>query len=396
VSEPIGVLVSVAVAVLLAAFTAELAARWWIRRRSAYYVHPPGLRLLLHPHPEVFPQLEPSVRFEINAVGERGDELPRLPAGETLYRVLVAGGSQPEGFFLDQDTAWPGALHRLLQGPEQLKSLGATRVHVGSIARSGIGSESLGLILERVLPRYPRLQAIVILVGASDVLRWLEQGAPPTPPVPATTSDVFRCHPEHAFGWSPRRLALSEVAGRLRRRWLRPVDVSERAGGWIGRARTMRARAKVVRTGMPDASPMLSHFECHFRRVLEMARGHADRVLVVRQPWFNRDCTPDEALLMWHGGAGPAWLQEVNTYFSHDVLRRLMSQLDAAASRIAQDEGVEQLDLRRVVEPNLENFYDFFHATPAGAKIVAGAVGAALAGTPLARPVEWHAPKRAS
>jgi hypothetical protein len=73
-----------------------------------------------------------------------------------------------------------------------------------------------------------------------------------------------------------------------------------------------------------------------------------------------------------------------------------MSQLDAAASRIAQDEGVEQLDLRRVVEPNLENFYDFFHATPAGAKIVAGAVGAALAGTPLARPVEWHAPKRAS
>jgi hypothetical protein len=391
-----GVVVAVAVAVLLAAVTAELVARWWIRRRTAYYVHPPGLRLLLHPHPHVFPQLEPSVRFEINAVGERGDDLPRLRAGETLYRVLVVGGSQPEGFFLDQDTAWPGALHRLLQGPEPLRSLGATKVHVGSIARSGIGSESLGLILQRVLPRYPRLQAIVILVGASDVLRWLEQGAPPTPPVPATTSDIFRCHPEQSFGWSPRRLALSEVAGRLRRRWLRPVDVSERAGGWIGRARTMRARAKVVRTAMPDPSPMLSHFECHFRRVLEMARGHADRVLVVRQPWFNRDCTPDEALLMWHGGAGPAWLQEVTTYFSHDVLRRLMGQLDAAASRIAHDEGVEQLDLRRVVEPSLENFYDFFHATPAGAKTVAGAVGAALVGTPLAQPVEWHAPKRAS
>lgn len=385
-----------AVAVLLAAFTAELVARWWIRYRTAYYVHPPGLRLLLHPHPEVFPQLEPSVRFEINGVGERGDELPRLRADETLYRVLVVGGSQPEGFFLDQDTAWPGALHRLLQRPEHLESLGASRVHVGSIARSGIGSESLAQILERVLPRYPRLQAIVILVGASDVLRWLELGAPPTPPAPASTSDIFRCHPEQAFGWSPRRLALAEVAGRLRRRWVRPVDVSERAGGWIGRARTMRARAKVVRTGMPDPSPMLSHFERHFRRVLEMARGQADRVLVLRQPWFNRDCTPDEALLMWHGGAGPAWLQEVTTYFSHDVLRRLMGQLDAAASRIAQDLDVEQLDLRRVVEPSLENYYDFFHATPAGAKIVAGAVGAALVGAPLTRAVEWDAPKRAS
>ena len=388
--------IAVAVAVLLAAFTAELVARWWIRHHTAYYVHPPGLRMLLHPHPGVFPQLEPSVRFEINSVGERGDELPRLRGDEALYRVLVVGGSQPEGFFLDQDTAWPGALHRLLQTPDHSNSLGASRVHVGSIARSGIGSEALAQILERVLPRYPRLQAIVILVGASDVLRWLEQGAPPTPPVPASTSDIFRCHPEQAFGWSPRRLALVEIAGRLRRRWLRPIDVSERAGGWIGRARTMRARAKVVRTGMPDPAPMLSHFERHFRRVVEMARGQADRVLVVRQPWFNRDCTPDEALLMWHGGAGPAWLQEVTTYFSHDVLRRLMGQLDAAASRIAQDEGVEQLDLRRVVEPSLENYYDFFHATPAGARIVAGAVGAALVGAPLTRAVEWDAPKRAS
>ena len=158
----------------------------------------------------------------------------------------------------------------------------------------------------------------------------------------------------------------------------------------------MRARAKVIRTAVPDPAPMLSHFERHFRRVLEMARDHADRVIVARQPWFNRDCTPDEALLMWHGGAGPAWLQEVTTYFSHDVLRRLMGQLDAAASRIAQDEGVEQLDLRRVVEPSLENYYDFFHATPAGAKTVAGAVGAALVGAPLTRAVEWDAPKRAS
>ena len=72
-SEPIGVLVAAALAVLLAAFAAELVARSWIRRRTAYYVHPPGLRLLLHPHPEVFPQLERSVRFEINDVGERGE-----------------------------------------------------------------------------------------------------------------------------------------------------------------------------------------------------------------------------------------------------------------------------------------------------------------------------------
>ena len=102
-----------------------------------------------------------------------------------LYRVLVGGGSQPEGFFLDQDTAWPGALQRMLERPEQLLRLGASKVHVGSIARSGVGSEALDLIFDRVLPRYPRLQLIIILIGATDVLRWLEDGLPRSP-VPAS------------------------------------------------------------------------------------------------------------------------------------------------------------------------------------------------------------------
>ena len=69
----------------------------------------------------------------------------------------------------------------------------ASRVHVGNIARSGVGSEALDLILERVLPRYPRLSAMVVLVGASDVLRWLEVGAPATPPAAGPRD---RCLPQ--------------------------------------------------------------------------------------------------------------------------------------------------------------------------------------------------------
>src|SRR5438876_9125808 len=171
-------------ALALAAVTAELIARWWIRHVGGYYVFPPDLRLLLYLDREVLPELEPLVRFEVNSDGERGSQVPRLRTGETLYRILVAGGSQPEGFLLDQDTSWPGALQHLLATPEHLDMLGATHVHVGNIARSSVGSEALDLILAHVLPRYPRLDAIVILVGASDVLQWLEQGAPPAPPAP--------------------------------------------------------------------------------------------------------------------------------------------------------------------------------------------------------------------
>jgi|SRR5687768_5216531 len=365
-------------ALLLLAAAAELLARWWVRHRNLYYVFPPGMRLLLHPHRTVFPQLEPSIRFEINRDGERGDEVPRPHPDEKLYRVLVAGGSQPEGYFLDQHTCWPGALPALLETPDNLQKLGASRVHVGSIARSGVGSEALSLILERVLPRYPRLQAIVILVGASDVLRWLEQGAPAAPPAASSTSEVFTCHPEQSFGWRPSRLAVVELLRRWRHRVFRPVAEHERAGSWIGKARAMRANARVIRTSMPDADAMLAHFERCFRDVLRRAMAHADRVLVVQQPWFDRDLSPEEAAHMWHGGVGQAWKEDVTVYYSHEVLARLMALVEARASRVAEELDLPTLNLRPIVAPSLDTYYDFFHLTPAGARAVAPAIATAI------------------
>jgi lysophospholipase L1-like esterase len=358
----------------------EVAARWWLRHRTRYYVLPPGMRIRLQPDPDVFPELERVVRFEVNAEGERGPELPRSREG--LCRMLVLGGSQPEGYLLDQDTAWPGALQRMLESAPHLRRLAAERVHVGNIARSGVGSEALDLILERVLPRYPRLQAIIILVGASDVLRWLEAGAPATSAPPVRTEDVFRCHPENRCGWRPADLAAVELLRRLRLRWLRPVDEHPRACRWIGRARAMRAGATRV-LPMPDPAPMLAHFDRHFRRALRRASAHADRVIVVRQPWFAPPYTPDEEAHMWHGGAGRAWQENVTTFYSLDVLARLMTLLDAKASRIAQEMHAEQVDLMTVLDRRLETYYDSFHATPAGARIVAAAVAAAILRQPL-------------
>jgi hypothetical protein len=363
-------------AVLALAVMAELAARAWIRYSGRCYVLPPGLRLHLHLDREVFPQLEPFVRFEVNRDGERGYPVPRTRPGEKLYRVLVVGGSQPEGYSLDQDASWPCRLQRLLETPEQLQRLHASKVHVGNIARSGVGSEGLDIILERVLPRYSRLSAIIILVGASDVLRWLEQGAPSTI-APVQTSELFRCHPEVQLGWKPSQLGLVEVL--QRRTWLRPPRVNTRAGRWVGRARAMRARAREIRTTMPDPAPMFDHFDRHFRSLVERAKAHADRVLVVRQPWFEKkEFTPEEEAHMWHGGVGQAWEEEVTVYYSSEVVSRLMTLLDARVSRLSDELQVEQLDLMPSLERSLRTYYDFFHMTPAGAQAVATSVTAAM------------------
>jgi lysophospholipase L1-like esterase len=326
---------------------------------------------------ETFPQLERTIRFDVNTDGERGSE---VRAGkEGLYRVLVAGGSPVESLFLDQATCWPGALERLLDTPENLRSLAARAVHVGGIGRSGIASEDLDLILQRVLPQYGRLNASLIMVGGNDVFNWLADSAPAvvrSSPIPLAR--VFAWHPEERFGWAPQRWGIGRILARFRRVWLRPREILERAGAWVADARKMRARAAEIRTSTPDPAEMLAHFEHHFRRIIQTAGEYSDRVLIVRQPWFEKDYTPEEVGHLWHGGAGDAWKEPITAYYSFEVVNRLMGLVDARAVEIANALGVEHLDIRAVLEPSLTNYYDSVHFTPAGSAVVARTVASAL------------------
>ena len=368
----------------LVGWATELAARRWIRRRTGYYVWPPDMRLELRSEETGPSHRAPRVRFDVNADGERGRDVRKDEPG--LFRILAAGGSSVECLALKEEASWPGALERILNAPENLRTLGARRVHVGNIGRSGVSSRHLDLILERVLPRYPRLAVIVIMVGGSDIFQWIEEGAPPTlSSAPLTAAEAFAVHPERPFGWKPRQWATVDLARRLRRRWLRPLEVREQAGKWTAAARKMRAEAPDVRTTLPDPGAMLDRFELHFRRLLQRAQAHADRVLVLRQPWFEKDYTAEEAACFWHGGMGKAWKQTVTTYFSLEVVNQVVHMLDARAAGVAEALGIEHRDLRSVLAPSLENYYDYMHYTPTGAAVVAGEVATALLHRPRSR-----------
>jgi lysophospholipase L1-like esterase len=355
----------------------ELGSRWWIRHRTRYHLWLPGRRLELRFDPAVFPQVEPRVRFEINGDGERGSDVRGDAPG--LFRILVAGGSPAECFALDQPTSWPGALERLLNSADSLQVLGARAVHVGNVGHGGIASRHLDVIFQHLLPQYRRLAAIVIMVGGNDVFQWLEDGAPPSLAASSVAvSDIFDCYPTQPFGWKPRQWGTFALARRLRRAWLRPLKVWEGAGAWMVAARRMRAEAKELRTSVPDPAPMLDCFEHHLRRLLQRARVQGDRVLLVRQPWFEKQYTPEEAARFWHGGMGKAWEDTISVYYALDVVNRLMGLVDARAAAVAEALGIEHLDLRPVLPPRLEYYYDYVHYTPVGAALVARAVAATL------------------
>ncbi len=88
------------------------------------------------PTARVLPSQEALVRFEVNSEGERGDEPPA--DSRATYRILVAGGSAAECYFLDQPSTWPEVLKRELstaRGP-RARSAPPTSTSARSAARS--------------------------------------------------------------------------------------------------------------------------------------------------------------------------------------------------------------------------------------------------------------------
>ncbi|MBL8862493.1 MAG: hypothetical protein JNK02_10845 [Planctomycetes bacterium] len=363
-----------ALLVLLA--VAELAARALLVRCGRYYVWAPGARLRLELDRTTLPMLEPVARHAINSDGERGDEAP--PDAGT-FRVLVAGGSAAECYYLDQHSQWPHVLQEVLSRPENLARLGARRVHVGNVARSLVTCRHVDRILEQTLERYARIDAIVFLVGASDVVTWMEQGTPERidePPIPP--GQVFAQHPEGPFGWSPRTLALRRIASAVKRRLLKPVEVRERAGKRLAEVRAMRAAATTIIHTPPDPRPMVEHFAKWFERCLRRAQAKAPLVLAVRQPWLEKRFTPEEERWLWSYAVGRPYHQTCTTYFSHEAAWALNRATDRRAAEVAARTGVAQLDLMPLLPADFATWYDEQHHTPAGCRLVGEAIARAL------------------
>jgi len=369
-------------AILGASLAAEVLARWWIRR-GRYHVFRPGLRERLYLHRPTHPQMEPVVRRLVNELGERGRPVPRRGR---IFRVVVAGGSVVESYTLDQDTQWPAVIEAGLRTPGALGVLGADDAHVGNIGRSGVDGLTLELVLARVLPNYPRLDLIVIMTGAGDVVRWMAEGAPPDRPAsPLPERVLFAARPNIELGWSPATWGLAELIRRTRARfWTTYRD----AVSWMGRARRDRANATEIRHEAPGNGIMLDAFRQRLRDAVRVAARHADRVLLVDHPLFDKDTyTAVEEALMWNGGVGQAYRESQTVFYSTQVLCALMREVEAITREVAAEERVEHLAMRGIISPDADNFIDHIHLTPAGSVRVGQAIAAAvLSGAPGGTP----------
>ncbi|APR86413.1 Hypothetical protein A7982_11762 [Minicystis rosea] len=356
---------------------AEGAARIALRRYGGYYRYVPNTRLHMSIDRAALPRLRPVARVEINRDGERGGPPPR--DDEKALRALVVGGSAAECLFLDQDQTWGAVVERTLSEPRNLRALGVSRVHVGIVARAIVPCAHIDLSLQKMLPRYPKLDLVLVMVGASDVVSWMEQGLPRTfDHCPPDLDKLFEQHPEGPWGPALERTALRRIAASLYRNVRHPIAEIGGGGDWLHRTRKMRAEAERIIDEEPDATPMLDNFAQHLTALLHTAQSGATRVILVRQPWLGCDLGPEEQRLLWNFGLGRPYREKVTSYFSARVVDALMRRIDARAAAVADRMGVQHVDLLPDLERSARTFYDCLHFTPEGAETVGRLVADAI------------------
>ena len=368
-------------ALLLLGLLAELLARLYLARGGRYCVWLPHSRTLTPLDPAVFPDCDASVRFEANSLGERGSPLPADLS--STYRILVGGGSAAECFFSDQPTSWPEALGRALSTPAHLTRLQRSSVHVGNVARSLTDCRALHLLFSRILPRYPRSDVILLMAGASDLVRWLEDHTPSTissPPLPPST--LFALHPEGPFSFTPSTLALRRIAATLKHSLLRPVERCPLAGARLAANRASRANATRILTSIADPAPMLAHYEQHLTALVALLQRHSARVILLRQPWLERSFTPAESARLWMFGDGRPYSEPVTSYYDRALIYPIFRQLDAITSRVAHSLHAESLELRSRIPSDFEHYYDELHATPKGCALIGQLIADAILAPP--------------
>jgi lysophospholipase L1-like esterase len=381
-------LTGVAAAFVAAVVVAEFSARWAIRRGGRYLVNLPGTRSVLDLEPAVSPHLESPVRIEMNALGERGSELPD-GAGGTL-RVAVVGGSAAYCYLVDQPASWPQRMGVCLEQMGVPANLGRSRVHVGNLSEAELSSGGARLIVDRVLARCAGLDAVVLMIGISDVLRWLRYGAPDRLPA-QTAADVFALQPEGPYSWRPRASALAEIGRRLRHRWTlwrQPVVHRRKVGTSVINSRARKRNAARVITDVPDPAGVLAEYRANLAGIVETLVAKHVAVVVLGQPHYDSTgCSDHVASQFWNGGVGDPSEAPVTVFYSNGVLDELSRRVTVVTREVAQQLGVSYVHLDAIVPSDLKYYYDQFHFTPAGSDIVARAAAEALG-----RALAGHAP----
>ena len=345
--------------------------------RDKYYVNVPDTDLRGTIPPSIVRGVDSIVHYRLNSLGIRGRD---FGADSSEYRILAVGGSTTECVLLNNTQAWPAVIERMLH-----RTADGRQVWVGNVGRSGLTSREHVLHLEHLLPQYPRIDAVVALVGVNDVLTALRQGDAYRLPRPITEPDAERDDLRRAFavlphmedlpvdgmhfGWY-RSTALFDVARRARLAWSARGSFAFSPDGGLVQARRRRRLGPLL-DSVPSLDAPLVEYRRNLNGMADMAVAHHVRLVLVTQPSLWRDSMPAaEERDLWLGWRGEGW-QSADGFYAPRALATAMQAFNVATADVCRARHLDCVNVSDAVPRNGTMFYDDVHLTVSGSRRVA-------------------------
>lgn len=375
-----------AVALVFSLGLAEVALRLLLPAPTTYRMLLPGTRIF-EPDRRYVHGIEGPGRYSVNSQGIRGRDFGR---DGTEYRILQVGGSTAECTMLDDDENWGSIAERGLA-----RTSDGRQVWVGNVGRSGLTSRDHVVTLRYLLPQYPKMDLVVVLVGVNDLTAALRQGEAYRSPPPLTNPIAERMQVRNAFALSPggfreiltsdttalrdpwyKNSRLYQLARRARTGW-QARNVARGLGGEnLGQWRSHRQGASRIIDTLPDLTRALADYRQSLEAIVAETRQRGVDLMLLTQPaLWKPSVSAAEERTLWLGGTGSFQEEPGHAYYSPRALHEAMARYNAEALSVCRAHGLACLDLAERVPRDTTMFYDDVHFTEAGA----AAVGHALA-----------------
>jgi lysophospholipase L1-like esterase len=362
---------SMLVALVLSLGVGEAVLRAAAGRSAAYQAWTPHRRMAFRLPPGRAPGIGAHSQFSANADGIRGDSF----SAAQHYRILAVGGSTTECLLLDDSLAWP---HLLQEALNQHVGRGAggggdAQIWVGNVGRSGLRAAHNALHVQYLLPEYPHIDAIIVLVGINDFQNRLGRDGE----APVEMTQLMQM----AFDELPRRYRpgpsykRTEIWRRLRtlKAWIgKQGPIQDDRGDNLVTWQRHRQTAARIRESLPDLGPALAAYRHDLNAIIDGAARFNARVILATQPAMWRPGLPAGLKdLLWLGGVGDFQVETGKDYYSVEALARGLDQYNQALLEVCRTRGVECIDLAAAVPKDTTIFYDDVHFNERGSKRLA-------------------------
>jgi lysophospholipase L1-like esterase len=378
------------VALLLSVALAEAALRFLIPAPNVYRMLLPAKRVF-EPDARFIHGIAGPANYVVNPHGIRGRE---FAADSAEFRVLLVGGSTTECAMLDDSENWGAVAERELGVARD-----GRRVWFGNVGRSGLTSRDHAVTIKYLLPQYPRMDLIVVLVGVNDLTAALRQGTAYRSPAPLSDPEVEKLQVRNAFALSPggfrelltgddvvaektpwyRETRLFQLAKRARTGLQARQVVQGIGGSTMGRWRDHRRGASRIIGQLPDLTRPLGDYRSNLEAVVGEARRAGVELMFLTQPvLWKPKMSPAEESILWLGGTGKFQEEPGHAYYSPKALSEAMSQYNAVTLSVCRQNGLSCLDLASLLPADTAMYYDDVHFTEAGAATIGRSLAAHL------------------